>query len=93
MPRYTLVLKDDVTKEDLYLHWSSVIDAPITYALPLEAYREWYKREYGEQRLHEWDNGEGNRMSEEDALSWNRAGKNEMQIKTKYELLSLYSIK
>jgi hypothetical protein len=92
MPRYTLMLHDDENNEDLYLHWSSVVDAPITCAMPLAMYREWYKHEFGTQRLKEWNSGSGNRMTEEEAVDWNRAGEDDEHIQTKSELLSIYKL-
>lgn len=41
MPRLILKIKD------YYLEWSTVVDAPVTFGMPLEQFKEYYKEEYG----------------------------------------------
>lgn len=41
MPRYICKL------DDMYFDWSTVVDAPITFGMTLEEYKEYYKSEYG----------------------------------------------
>lgn len=30
-----------------YLEWSTVVDAPITFGMPLDEFEDWYRDEYG----------------------------------------------
>lgn len=87
MPRYTIKIKD------LYFHWSTVTDAPVSKGMDLEEYRQWYKDEYGRQgyrerrfdmmieRLenHAAVSGFGTVLADtlEEATRFNRAGVNE----------------
>jgi hypothetical protein len=45
MPRYIVKLTHGA--QDYYLEWSTVVDAPVTYGMPLEEFREYYRDEYG----------------------------------------------
>lgn len=44
-------LKDDKSGNDYYLEWSTVVDAPVTYGMTLDEFREYYKAEYGNQGI------------------------------------------
>lgn len=32
---------------DYYLEWSTIVDAPVTYGMTLEEFKEYYQEEYG----------------------------------------------
>lgn len=42
MPSHILKLPNG-----LYMEWSTIIDAPKTFAMPLEKFMAWYRNEYG----------------------------------------------
>ena len=41
MGRYIVKIKD------MYLEWSSIVDAPVTYGMTLEVFNAYYLEEYG----------------------------------------------
>lgn len=45
MPRY--ICKVVVDGSPYYLEWSTVVDAPVTYGLPLEEFTAYYQERYG----------------------------------------------
>lgn len=45
MPRY--ICKTNVDGVDYYLEWSTVVDAPVTYGMPLEEFESYYRIRYG----------------------------------------------
>lgn len=81
MPRYIGKLNE------MYFEWSTIVDAPVTYALTLEEFQTYYKEEYGDQgirslndRLQRVDaKGTSSRLhdSVNDMISNNRAGPDE----------------
>lgn len=42
-----------VKLEDKYLVWSSTVDAPVTFGMTLDEFREYYKEEHGREGLRE----------------------------------------
>lgn len=48
MPQYIMKLHDDKSEKDFYLIWSTIVDAPITYGMSLDEFKDYYKEEYGE---------------------------------------------
>lgn len=78
MGRYIIKL------EDYYLEWSTIVDAPVTYGMSLEEFKQHYREEYGnssmpelEQRLRRVEEGGTsalNGMTIQDVISGNRAG-------------------
>lgn len=50
MPRAILKLADD-----LYLEWTTVSDGPVSDAMPLEAFKSWYREEHGEASMEGLD--------------------------------------
>lgn len=40
-------------KIDYYLEWSSIVDAPVTWGMPLEEFKVYYKKQYGLQGMKE----------------------------------------
>jgi len=92
MPRYIVKL------EDYYLEWSTVVDAPVTYGMPLEEFQEYYEKEYGRDGLREL--GQRLRRTEEtgcsahsmtadDLLECNHAGEDGKRI-SKDEIIKKY---
>jgi len=53
MGQFILKIKDEKTNRDYYLEWSTVVDAPVSYGFELEAFREYYRGEYGESAMRE----------------------------------------
>lgn len=90
MPRY--IVKIPHEGQDYYLDWSTIVDAPVTYGLTLEEFKEYCREEYGRQRIESFDFKQ--RMerveekntssllhdSAEDVMSCNRAGDKETRL-------------
>ena len=47
MPRYICKLKDNKTNVDYYLEWSTIVDAPVTFGVDFEEFKEYYLQKYG----------------------------------------------
>lgn len=47
MGRFIMKLHDEKFQKDYYLEWSTVVDAPVTWGMPLEEFKVYYKEEYG----------------------------------------------
>lgn len=84
MPRSIIKLKDDC-----FVEWSSICDAPVTYCMTKEKFKEYLKEEYGNsrlalllERLEKIDLGQACGQYDDLAgvLSYNRAGDNEKKI-------------
>lgn len=84
MPRYIVKLKD------CYFLFSSVVDAPVTFGMSLDEFKEYYEFEYGQDGLNNLDNrlarvekyGSSDMagLSADDVLEFNRAGPNEDEL-------------
>jgi len=93
------IIKLNDGKQDYYLEYSSVVDAPITYGMGLEEFKEYYREEYGrngseglEQRLARVEAKGTSDYSDkgvDDTLVCNRAGKNETRL-TKQQIIEMY---
>ncbi len=78
--------------DDCYLEWSTIVDAPTSYAYPLEAFRKYYRWRYGESGTEQLqvrlDRADKNGISSfgfepgdyEALFRWNRAGENETTL-------------
>ncbi len=86
MPRYICKFRDG--DKDYYMEWSTVVDAPVTFGMSLEEFKEHYKEEYGNQGMRmEFEErmkrveekGTSSRLDDsvEDMIQGNRAGKDE----------------
>lgn len=53
MGHFIIKLKDENTKKEYYLEWSSVVDAPITWGLTLKQLKQRIKKESGNEGLKE----------------------------------------
>lgn len=51
MGRYILKITDEVNQQDYYLEWSTIVDAPVTYGMPLDEFAKYYKMEYGDKGM------------------------------------------
>lgn len=89
MPRY--ILKLTTQKEgDYYLEWSTVVDAPATYGMRLDEFRQYYKDMYGGKgmeslpaRLERVEKNGSSTMdgdSARDVIRRNRAGPGESSL-------------
>jgi len=97
MPRYICKIANDECA--WYLEWSTVVDAPVTFGMSLEEFKEYYKDEYGRQGIEDLDRrlerveAKGisafNYDSVDDLIGWNRAGKDESCL-SKQQLIDVY---
>lgn len=82
MPRYIVKIKDQ------YFEWSTVVDAPVTYGMSLDEFKEYYQSEYGsvcglDARLERVEaKGTSSQIDAnlKECIGFNRAGENEKQI-------------
>lgn len=51
MPKY--ICKLEIDGVDHYFEWSTIVDAPVTYGMPLEEFREYYRSEHGESGMRD----------------------------------------
>lgn len=88
MGRFIIKITDEKFNKDYYMEWSTVVDAPVTYGLDLEEFKEYYKEEYGKsgmndlnERLERVEKTGSSGIAPfgklEDLLELNRAGENE----------------
>lgn len=97
MPRFICKITDN--DQSWYLEWSTVVDAPVTYGMTLEEFKEYYKDEYGRQGMGDLDKrlerveakGTSSLMhdSAEDVMDWNRAGKDGSSL-SRQQLIDVY---
>lgn len=97
MPRFIVKLSEE--DKNWYLEWSTVVDAPITYGMSLEKFKEFYIGEYGRSSMDELEkrlarveeSGTSCRMDDsvDDTISFNRAGKKETKL-TKQQIIDHY---
>jgi len=100
MPRYIVKMEKDGV--EAYMEWSTIVDAPVTYLMPLEEFKDYYRDEYGRHGMNDL----GDRMGrvEETGISahdgvcvlktlwsYNRAGSGETQL-TKDEIWQKYYV-
>lgn len=90
MPRY--IVKLTTPAGDRYLEWSTVVDAPVTYGMPLDEFTAYYRDRYGSDS----DDAFAARMARveatgvsardctvRDVVDYNRAGPNESTLTMK----------
>jgi hypothetical protein len=51
MSRIIIKITDPTDQKDYYMDWSTIVDAPVTYGMSLEEFKEYYREEYGESRM------------------------------------------
>lgn len=96
MPRYILKL------DEWYFEWSTIVDAPVTYGMTLESFKEYYKFEYGAQgmiglparleRVEETGTSALPRQTADQLITFNRAGDKEENL-SKDLILEKYILK
>lgn len=84
MPRYIVKLKD------LYFEYSTIVDAPVSYGLSLDEFKEYYAWEHGQDgmiglqrrldRVEKFGSSSAFGESAEEVLEGNRAGPNETEL-------------
>lgn len=47
MPSFIIKVKDEKFNKDYYMEWSTIVDAPVTYGMSLDEFKEYYKEQYG----------------------------------------------
>ena len=47
------IIKISDSQQDFYLEWSTSSDSPCSYGMPLEEFKEYYRKEYGEQGMRD----------------------------------------
>jgi hypothetical protein len=97
MPRY--ICKFTNEDQAWYLEWSTVVDAPVTYGMSLDEFKEYYKNEYGRQGLGELETrlervevkGTSSLMydSLDDLISYNKAGQKGTSL-SKQQIIDVY---
>lgn len=55
MGRIICKIYDDKSNTDLYFEWSTIVDAPLTKGMSLQDFRQYYKEEYGNRGLEEFN--------------------------------------
>jgi len=85
-----------------YLEWSTIVDAPTTYGMTLEEFKQYYKEQYGlssmnelEERLRRVEQkGTSSQIDDsvEDLIRGNRAGKDEKELTMK-QLIKEYCLR
>jgi len=102
LPRYIVKINPTTDPDgDRYLEWSTVVDAPVTYGMTLDEFKDYYRSEYGAdgmRRLPErLERVEKKGLSAIDysnlneLLVANRAGPNETYLTTK-EIYTAYCL-
>lgn len=54
MPRYLIKLEDNEGCA-WYMEWSTITDAPASFAMPLDIFEKWYAAEFGRDGRNKWD--------------------------------------
>ena len=100
MPKYIVKIDEEMGKEieeDLYMYWSTVVDAPVSKLLPLKEFKEWYEwyhpneDDFGERLTRVDKHGTSSRsgLSVDELINYNRAGENESCL-SKEDIINKY---
>lgn len=74
--------------DGFFFEWSTVVDAPVTYAMPREEFEQYYREEYGRSRMDDFERRMARAIETgtsahgytlEDVVSGNRAGPDETE--------------
>lgn len=95
-----LICKFEDGPTEYYLEWSTVVDAPITFGMSLEDFKEYYLEEYGRngmefdfqqrmERVEKYGTSSHLHSSVDDLIAFNRAGNNETRL-TKDQIIDWY---
>jgi len=102
MPHYIIKLETAVGPR--YLEWSTVVDAPVTYGMPLDAFTKYWRKEYGgdadrgdrlEARLRDVEAKGTDSFSDasvDATIANNRAGAGETRL-TKEQIVEYYCLR
>lgn len=84
MPRYIIKLGN------FYLEWSTVVDAPVTFGMPIEEFKEYCQAEYGRngcrdlerrlERVEECGTSSLGLLTPFEIMKGNRAGRDESKL-------------
>ncbi len=84
------IIKLEKGGESRYLEWSTIVDAPVTWGMTIEEFREYYREEYGaigmrglpDRIVRVEEKGTSFRYDDQliDTIAHNRAGANESTI-------------
>jgi hypothetical protein len=90
MPKYIIKLHDEKLSRDWYLEWSTIVDAPVTYGMSMEEFRDHYQQTYGTdgmrelpermKRVEEKGTSAQSYGSVKSTIAINRAGENESNL-------------
>lgn len=47
MARFIIKIVDPITSKTYYLEYSTIVDAPVTYGMELQKFKQWYIEQYG----------------------------------------------
>jgi hypothetical protein len=96
MPRYIMQL------EEYYLEWSTVVDAPVSWGMSLEEFKEYYRQEYGHDGMRGLDDrlkrvaiygtSSHDRYTPDDLIRGNHAGPNESEL-TREQIYHVYCLR
>lgn len=100
MPHYIVKLTDDRVNKDYYMEWSTIVDAPISDAMSLDEFHNYYREKHGSvgmKELHErlgrvkitgCSRIDGGTL--EGLIATNRAGPEE-ECLSKHEIIDFYN--
>lgn len=91
------IVKQMVEGKELYLVWSSVVDAPVTYGCTLKQLKKFWKDEYGRNGLRELEQriemrGTKAFKTVDEVKTVNRAGKGETHLTTE-QIVDYYFVR
>lgn len=91
-----------VKLQDYYFEYSTIVDAPVTFGLPLDEFKKYYREEYGQQgidnlgprleRVEKYGSSQIGGIAADDVLLWNRAGPDEVEL-TPDEIYQAYCLR
>jgi len=97
-----IIVKLDGKAGPRYLEWSTVVDAPVTFGMTLEEFRDYYRDEYGRRGMAELERrlarveAQGSSAHEgsaaEDVIAGNRAGPNDRRL-SRAEIYRAYCLR
>lgn len=100
MGRY--ILKLDTPDGPRYLEWSTVVDAPVTYGMPLDEFKRYYRKAYRcatdsnlthrLERVEQCGTSSVHHENARDVVAHNRAGKNETRL-TYEQIVEFYCVR
>lgn len=88
------ILREMVNGAEMFIVWSSIVDAPITFAMTQEEFRLWWSEEYGRAGREQLDGhfARGDFGTLEDELVVNRAGADETSL-TREQIIDFYFVR